>query len=184
MRLIKKLVYFPLGLSHNISPFKAALLVTERCNSRCQFCYVWKNTNIKDLPTEKWFEILDKLWVFGIKELSFHGGEPLLRKDLLELNAYAKKKGFKTQIITNGILTTDYSQFDLVIFSLDGIKEETHNFLRGVNLYKSLMKNIDKALKMTKVGISTVITDINNKEIREIIKFCTRKGIKYGNSQH
>lgn len=76
-------------------PLAMVLEVTAKCNYRCPFCYcIWheQTTSLpEDLPTEKWFQILNKCAENNVREITFSGGEALLRQDLPLLISYAKK---------------------------------------------------------------------------------------------
>ncbi|GAG17377.1 unnamed protein product, partial [marine sediment metagenome] len=85
----------------------ASIELTSRCNAKCDFCYI-VDKNVRDLPTEKIHEILDKLAEAGIISLTFTGGEPFIREDLLDILSYAvEKKFWKMSIFTNGTLIED-----------------------------------------------------------------------------
>lgn len=113
------------------------LHITNNCNLNCRYCYINKNNIDMDFDMAK--EIIDKL-VVSLKEknfnkivLSFSGGEPLLRVDLIEkiidyCNSF-HNISFSYRILTNGILIGDRviklikeNNVDVRI-SLDGIKE-------------------------------------------------------------
>jgi MoaA/NifB/PqqE/SkfB family radical SAM enzyme len=82
--------------------------VTRRCNLKCVHCYA----HAKDIPfdneltTEQGKELIDDLAAFGAPVMLFSGGEPLVRKDLPQLAAYAVEKGMRAVISTNGTLIT------------------------------------------------------------------------------
>ena len=70
--------------------------------------------------------------------LVFSGGEPLLRADLFDLAARAKRAGLATALATNGTLVTPElagrvaaAGFSRASVSLDGARAETHDRLRG-----------------------------------------------------
>ncbi|MGM9848413.1 MAG: radical SAM protein [Bacilli bacterium] len=113
------------------------LHITNQCNLNCRYCYINKNNIDMDFDVAK--EIIDKL-IVSLKEnnfnkivLSFSGGEPLLRVDLIEkiidyCNTF-HNISFSYRILTNGILIGDRviklikeNNVDVRI-SLDGIKE-------------------------------------------------------------
>lgn len=113
------------------------LHITNNCNLNCRYCYINKNNIDMDFDMAK--EIIDKL-IVSLKEknfnkivLSFSGGEPLLRVDLIEkiidyCNSF-HNISFSYRILTNGILIGDRviklikeNNVDVRI-SLDGIKE-------------------------------------------------------------
>ncbi|UCH23855.1 MAG: radical SAM protein, partial [Deltaproteobacteria bacterium] len=80
--------------------------VTRRCNLKCVHCYAHaKDVSFNnELTTRQGKGLIDDLAGFGVPVLLFSGGEPLVRKDLPELAAYAVKKGMRAVISTNGTL--------------------------------------------------------------------------------
>lgn len=131
-------------------PLYYGLEITRRCNLRCKMCQNlnWLNNNpyseqCKDeLSTEDWFKVLDNLHWFNIA--SFLGGEPFIRKDFLQLLAYASNR-CRTHFITNGQLITKSHIEEIVRYapkrmtgrglifvgiSIDG-PEEVHDNIRG-----------------------------------------------------
>ncbi len=84
--------------------------LTCRCNLRCVMCYTDPfNTPEKirqELTYPEITRILDELQEAGCVELCLTGGEPLARKDFLDIYSYAKGKGFLLTVFTNGTLIT------------------------------------------------------------------------------
>ena len=82
----------------------ASLLITDRCNYSCNYCYNEKERRIQaiELDIQGWRVILDEIISAGVKDITITGGEPLLRSDLLPLFTDIRKKGVRTQLITNG----------------------------------------------------------------------------------
>ena len=79
------------------------------CNQKCVHCYAAGQTlsDEEELSTEEWKKILDKCREAGIPQVTFTGGEPTMREDLMELIRYAR--WFISRLNTNGIkLTEDY----------------------------------------------------------------------------
>jgi radical SAM protein with 4Fe4S-binding SPASM domain len=126
---------------------------------------------------------IDDLAEMRIPLLMFSGGEPLVRRDFWELAAYAKSKGLKTALSSNGTLITrrvaekikDYG-IEYVGISLDGAKKETHDAMR--NQPGSFDKSV-KALKNCveiglKCGIRVTVTKENYKEIPDLIDLSIR----------
>ncbi|MFH0793179.1 MAG: radical SAM protein, partial [bacterium] len=74
-----------------IKPMKLRLAVTTRCNSRCVMCLVWQEDLIELKKRElsfdeyvKFFEV-NRSFLSEINHVSFTGGEPTMREDLVEL---------------------------------------------------------------------------------------------------
>jgi MoaA/NifB/PqqE/SkfB family radical SAM enzyme len=76
-----------------VFPFYASFKVTSRCRFGCQFCNV-KNDPLPDLPAEDIKTILRNLSRSSVLMVSFEGGEPLLRHDIGDLLAYARRCRF------------------------------------------------------------------------------------------
>jgi len=113
--------------------------MTRRCNLKCIHCYS-NSADIEypdELTTEEGIKLIDDLAAFGSPVILFSGGEPLLRRDLLELARYATNKKMRAVISTNGTLITRAMAAELqkiglsyVGVSLDGL-EKTHDQFRG-----------------------------------------------------
>ena len=91
-------------------PISGSLEVTMRCNLRCQHCYIpiEQRASHKDqeLSQEEIERILDQISDAGCLWLLLTGGEPLLRRDFLDIYIYAKRKGLILTLFTNGTLIT------------------------------------------------------------------------------
>lgn len=142
---------------------------TRRCNLNCEHCGAKKETYQKELSIEQVKTIIDRLVEIGSQYFETTGGEPLLRKDILDIFQYAKNKGLKTGLATNGFLVNELNApviakyFDLIQISLDG-PEEIHNKIRGndqafrkvIEAVGLLQKN-----KAKQISFSSVITPHN-----------------------
>ena len=130
-------------LKKKIVPYKVLINLTDLCNSRCNFCDIWKIKPVNEiqiLDVEKIFKDFNKDLIW----LALSGGEVTLVKYFYELVDSAKKHCPNLRIIaftTNGLLinrTIKYAQyvkekgFDVLItISLDG-DQKVHDELRGI----------------------------------------------------
>ncbi|MHC4156411.1 MAG: radical SAM protein, partial [Planctomycetota bacterium] len=114
--------------------------ITRACNLKCVHCYNDSGSSRADdeLSTKEAKEVLQDLASFGVPSVLFSGGEPMLRKDLLELMDYARQLGLRTVISTNGTLITEDAAQSIqrvgvsyVGISLDGVGPVNDRF-RGV----------------------------------------------------
>jgi radical SAM protein with 4Fe4S-binding SPASM domain len=131
------------------------LAITYRCNNDCAHCYNARSRDYPELSTEKWYQILDRLWAIGIPHIVFTGGEPTLRADLPELIAHAEQNGQITGINTNGRRLCDHDYVEsLVKAGLDHVQItlESHD----VNIHDSMVK-AHGAWKQTVAGIRNVL---------------------------
>lgn len=152
--------------------------VTRRCNLKCVHCYAHAKNIFFDneLSTIEGKNLIDDLAGFGVPVILFSGGEPLVRKDLPELAAYAVQKGMRSVISTNGTLITPQVARTLkdiglsyVGISLDGMEEINDRF-RGVKgAFSSALKGIENCKKAgIKVGLRFTINKSNAGQIPEI----------------
>lgn len=161
--------------------------ITRQCNLKCIHCYAQaKDISFdNELSTEEGISLLDDLAQFGVPVILFSGGEPLVRKDLFELAAYAVKKGMRAVISTNGTLLTEKRArmlknigLSYVGISLDGM-EEIHDRFRGVKgAFKKTVEGIKNCQKAEiKVGLRFTINRFNADEIPKIFHFIEKMGI-------
>jgi radical SAM protein with 4Fe4S-binding SPASM domain len=125
--------------------------LTRRCNLFCIHCYA--DAHDRDYPgeltTEEGRALLDDLAAFGTPVVLFSGGEPLTRPDIFELADYARAKGLRCVLSTNGTLITPEtaqrildSGFTYAGISIDGIGA-AHDKVRGKKgAYEATMRGL------------------------------------------
>ena len=175
------------------SPLRMDLMVSTmekdgvyNCNQKCVHCYAFneKLSNEEELDTDSWFKIIDKLKEERVPQITFTGGEPTLRDDLVELVEHSK--WFITRLNTNGILLTKSLCRDLYDAELDNVQitfyssdMEIHNKLVGGNHYLETLGGIKNALEAKlDVSINTPLCSLN-KDYKKTIEFLSKLGIKY-----
>ena len=154
--------------------------VTRRCNLKCVHCYAHAKNKAgeNELTTEQGKQLIDDLAGFGSPVMLFSGGEPLVRKDLPQLAAYAVEKGMRAVISTNGTLITPEKARNLkeiglsyVGISLDGMEEINDRF-RGVKgAFRSALEGIKNSQDAgIKVGLRFTVNKFNVSEIPKIFR--------------
>jgi 12,18-didecarboxysiroheme deacetylase len=154
--------------------------VTRRCNLKCVHCYAHaKDVHFEnELTTEQGKELIDDLADFGAPVMLFSGGEPLVRKDLPQLAAYAVDKGMRAVISTNGTLITPKMARTLkeiglsyVGISLDGMQEINDRFRGVMGAFRSALEGIRNSQDAgIKVGLRFTINKFNVGEIPKIFQ--------------
>ena len=92
------------------------IAVTEKCNLRCTYCMPEEGVDFqgreKILQSDEILRIINILGRMGIKKVRFTGGEPLVRKDIVDLvSGAAATPGIKAVHLTsNGLLFDRYAQ--------------------------------------------------------------------------
>jgi len=156
------------------------------CNQRCLHCYAagQEMAGVKELPTEAWKEIIQKCRKAGIPQLTFTGGEPTLRKDLVELVDFSK--WFITRLNTNGVNLTKELCDQLYNASLDSMQvtlysadPAKHNKLVGADNWEKTIEGIRNAVSANiNVSINTPLCSINNDYVKTL-KLANEMGVKY-----
>ncbi|MDD5193545.1 MAG: radical SAM protein [Candidatus Nanoarchaeia archaeon] len=165
------------GLFFRPAPIWAHLFVTRRCNLNCKYCYVRDNNKL-ELDEENMKKIIDKLYILGVRLISFFGGEPTIRKDFVDLLKYANNKGMITHFSTNGILLTSEhierigeAGIDVINLSVDSVFEfndSTKDYIRS----KKVLEDLITARKKFgfEINISLVLTRKNMDLVVKTVK--------------
>ncbi len=79
--------------------------ITHRCPMRCVYCSNPLNLEpaSRELDTATWRRVLDEAAELGVLQVHFSGGEPLARRDIVELIDHASRRGLYANLITSGI---------------------------------------------------------------------------------
>ena len=159
----------------HIPPFLIAS-ITSKCNLHCAGCYSRCNHATVDaeptrqLSGEDWRRIFDEADALGISFILLAGGEPMLRRDVIE--AAGEKKNILFPILTNGTFLDEryFTLFDncrnlIPVMSIEGSRETT-DARRGAGIYDRLIANMD-AFKARGLifGASVTVTTQNYREV-------------------
>ena len=154
--------------------------MTQRCNLKCKHCYAQAVPidGKDDISTEQAKVMISDLAAYGCPVMLFSGGEPTVREDLVELASFAKSKGMRAVISTNGTLITKAKAKELksvglsyVGISLDGL-EEIHDRFRGVKgAFKKALEGLENCkAEGLKVGLRFTINKGNVDQIPGIFQ--------------
>lgn len=175
-------------------PMTLELNPTNRCNLKCLSCWLREfKAETEELSDERLLNIIEEAFELGIKEVRIPGsGEPLMRKNLMNVMKKIKEHGMNGLLITNGALFTKQSirelveiEWDCVTFSIDSADKKTHDHLRGVkgSFHKVIealkeFKRIKNELKKEKpmIRFNTVLSNKNYNALSKIFEL----GHKYG----
>ena len=123
----------------------------------------------------------------GVRKIRLSGGEPLLKKDIVEtVEKIASLDFVDISMTTNGILLGKYAQdlkdagLDRVNVSLDTLDRETYEFITRKDYLEDAKNGILKAVEvgLYPVKINMVIMkDINQNEIDDMFDFCKKNDI-------
>lgn len=170
------------------------LQITYRCGFKCRICDFWKTDHDSDVELT-----LDQIRVIGRKLnrlgtliVSLAGGEPLERKDILDIIRILGECNHFPILITNGWhidreMASDLLKAGLqeISVSVDYISPERHDAQRGMpgswdRAVRALeMLNRARPDKRNRVHMISVLMDDNLEDIEELIKLSREIGVTY-----
>lgn len=169
------------------------LSVTDRCNLRCKYCMpesgVSKKLHKEILRHEELVEIVRAGAEIGIKKIRLTGGEPLIRKNIVELvQNISDIEGIdEVTMTTNGLLLKNYLD-DLIKvgltrinLSLDTLKSDRYrNITRGGNIDEVLScipLILEAGLRPLKINV-VLIGGFNEDEIVDFVELTRHQNIE------
>ena len=177
-------------IGEHIPPFLIAS-ITSSCNLHCAGCYSRCNhatvdsEPVKQLTDDEWQTVFDEAEELGISFILLAGGEPMLRRGVIE--AAGKRQNILFPIFTNGTyLDEKYLElFDncrnlIPIMSIEGDRQRTDE-RRGKGIYDKLIANMDEIKKHGLIfGASVTVTTKNYREVtsREFLDILSERGCK------
>ncbi|MFB3887070.1 MAG: radical SAM protein [Thermodesulfobacteriota bacterium] len=166
---------------------EACVIVTYRCNARCQMCHTWKHPSRREEEISP--EVMDKL-PGGHERLNITGGEPLLRADIEEIVAVLDKKTKRLEISTNGYFTEKiisiaekYPRITIRV-SVEGLPKRNDE-LRGIpNGFDHALRTILRLKEMgiKDIGFAIVISDRNVSDLVDLYHLCEGLGVDFAGS--
>ncbi len=190
-------------------PLMIVISIIYPCNFGCPFCpYTDGNSDIRQfyhdrngdlLPVELWKKIADEAGPYGAWLRCTGGGEPMLHPHMTEMIEYAKSKGCRIWMNTNGsmfgpsakmrdnLLRLIHAGIDLIEFSMDAGDAETYAQVRPPRggfprnpqkWWDNHVDNIKAALEMrqelrspTRIVVSMIRQEIIEDKLEEYQKF-------------
>jgi MoaA/NifB/PqqE/SkfB family radical SAM enzyme len=150
--------------------------ITNRCNLRCKHCYYYAQDFPGELSLEEWVNRLEELRHdprFTFRRCVWVGGEPLLRKDVLEkLMPY-----FRTNtVVTNGLLELPEWKGVTFYISVDGT-EPYYEEIRGIKgAYGKIKNNADR--KDLYVYLTFCVNRSNHFCIEDMLEEWSETGVR------
>ena len=161
--------------------------VGRRCNLHCVHCYSdsANRAYAGELTTAEGCALIDDLADFRVPVLLLSGGEPLIRPDIFELIAHARRRGVRTTLSTNGtLIDRDVAErlraleVSYVGISLDGIGATNDRFRGHKGAFELAMRGF-RACRGAgqRVGLRMTLTRRNCQDLDSIFDFIEREEI-------
>ena len=178
---------------HETSTVLGLIDVTNRCNLRCPVCFAnaaaagYKYEPSQD-EIRQMLKNLRNLKPHPCPAIQYAGGEPTVRKDIVELVAMAKEEGFThVQIATNGLRLARKEELakdlkaagcNTIYLAFDGVTPEPYINNRGRDLLPDKIQAIENCRKvgLGVVLVPTLVKGINDHQVGDIIKFAFDHG--------
>ncbi len=166
------------------------LLVTAECNYRCFFCHLEGDplgAPVKPgfkpplLTPEDYGIVAEAAWVIGVRGFKITGGEPLIRRDIVDIvkSISSNAPGSDISMTTNGMLLESLASHLAVAglrrvnVSIHSLRRERYRFITGVD-------GLDRAIRGVKAAVDAglrvkvnalILRGVNEDEVFDLIEF-------------
>jgi len=164
--------------------------LTDRCNLRCNYCMPAEGLDW--LPTEQTLtddEVVRLITIgverLGIREVRFTGGEPLLRRGLVDIVGRTHALGVETSLTTNALGLSRTAQaladagLDRINASIDSVRPETFAAItrrdRLADVEAGLKAAADAGLTPVKVN-AVAMRGVNDDSVADVLAWCLERG--------
>lgn len=166
-------------------PNRYVYILTNLCNLSCDFCFMDRKYNPKNLKTEDWINVSKQLPDYA--RVTMTGGEPLMFKGFKDVFSYVAKR-FDCNLITNGLLLTEdlcdfmlsYPKFRILSISVDSVGNNVRDvdpvqWKRTEEMMKYFKEQKNNAGSSAGLDIKTTILDENAEELFDIHRYCVEE---------
>ncbi len=169
------------------------LSVTDRCNLRCGYCmpeesYTWLPKR-EILTFEQAASLIKALAPLGVEKIRLTGGEPLLRRDIVDLVARLSALGTLSDLAmtTNAVLLDGLAAplrqagLDRLTVSLDTLRPERFQDLTRFDEFERTMRGIEAAATAGFVGTKlnvVVMRGKNDDELLDLLAFGRERDVE------
>jgi len=131
------------------TPYLLVLEITDRCNLKCEYCYVPDRKPVGDMEGRQILDILVQARALGTRHVILSGGEPLLHANILDIIGMVHGMGFQVHITSNGTVLDTALAAALarvgaqVTVSIDGASAISSDRLRGKGTFAAALRSVD-----------------------------------------
>lgn len=178
------------GLDFDRAPFTIAWEVTRACAYACAHCRAeaQPRRDPRELDTAEAKALVDDLAGFETRPiLVLTGGDPLMRRDIFEIAAYATEKGLRVALTPTATALATRARMDeareagvrRVAFSLDAPEEALHDRFRGfAGSFKRTMQGVENAAGAgLPLQVNTTVCTLNAQAVEQMVPLLERLGV-------
>lgn len=161
------------------TPLNINFIVTQECNRNCIYCYAEREQapHFVSIPLIRVKELLDEAKDLKVHDVTYTGGEPFLRRDLIDIIKYTIDSGIVPIVSTKQYLTVKTCKklkdvgLNSIQVSLDSADEEVADYLIGS---KGFLKQVSHTIKnliveQVNVNVHVVVTPYNTFSIPKLL---------------
>ncbi|AAK40692.1 GTP 3',8-cyclase MoaA [Saccharolobus solfataricus] len=163
------------------------ITLTHACNFECFFCHMEGEEGDNYLLSKEDILLVAKVArKFGINSVKLTGGEPTLRRDLVEIVRGLKQLGYEdVSMTTNGFLLKDLAHklklagLDRINISLHAVSRDTFKKITGVDAFDRVIEGIKSAIDvgLVPVKLNFVVNRRNREEAFKFIELSQNLGV-------
>lgn len=170
----------------DLAPFTIAWELTRACAFACRHCRAeaQPRRHPEELTSEEAFRLIDQIREFGDPILVVTGGDPMMRRDLFDILAYAVQRDLRTSLTptTTRLVTPQAlarareAGVRRVAISIDGPTAEAHDAFRGFRGSFEIAWNIaqDALAAGLSLQVNTTISRYNIQLLEEMVELVAR----------
>lgn len=181
-------MFMPLVDRYGRPLLKMRIIVNSECNYNCFFCHFeGQERHLPILTPEDIGFVVDAAMKIGIRDFKLTGGEPLLRRDIVDVvREISLRKPDDLSMTTNGYLLSELAKplreagLMRINVSLHSLKPSKYAFITGTSeaAFHRVMSGLLKAkdVGFSRIKLNVVVTRVNVGEVFDIIDFARRHG--------
>lgn len=159
------------------------------CNLWCDYCTITKEMRRRELPTARVVDAVRRARVLGYDQISFTGGEPTLRADLLPLIRLAKAAGYgDLKVQSNGLLfahrpnvqrllDAGVNRFHLSIHAHEEVAYE--RTVRREGTFGAMVAGLDNLVALApQLTVDVILKEDTYRKLPEAVAFLGDRGVR------
>lgn len=172
------------------SPLSVNFNVSNSCKFNCKYCYHPLSPLKEFIRIDRLTQIFKELKEINCESILLAGGDPMLRKDIIDIMTALYQTGLFYIISTKSILTETQIKkmiynagFDRIQLSIDSLNINVVKYLLGItddSYLKNMIKMIEILLKNNvDIRVKAVLTAFNASGMKEFLLFWKKLGIRH-----
>jgi MoaA/NifB/PqqE/SkfB family radical SAM enzyme len=161
--------------------------LNDICNYRCKHCLRDLSQDARNLPLALIRRVMEEARAYSVRHLAFTGGEPTLHPQLSSILDASDEFGYTYHVCTNGStlprvwgrIFEGRRNLTGISLSLDGAREETHDFIREPGSYRQVMQAVSLCLaRGVPITLQMIVNRANRGDLAELALLASQLGVR------